>query len=54
MSPDPFGQAFEQEIDLRKWDLSTHRTAGMHLLEKNGCLLLASIDASTPAARIAR
>jgi hypothetical protein len=54
MSPDPYGQAFKQEIDLRKWDLTTHRTAGMHLLEKNGRLLLASIDASTPAARIAR
>ena len=54
MSPDPYGQAFEQEIDLRKWDLTTHCTAGMRLLEKNGRLLLASIDASTPAARIAR
>ena len=53
MSPDTYGQAFEQEIDLHKWDLTTHRTAGMHLLEKNGRLLLASIDASTPAARIA-
>jgi hypothetical protein len=54
MSPDPYGQAFEQEIYLRKWDLTTHRTAGMRLLEKNGRLLLASIDPSTPAARIAR
>ena len=54
MSPDPYGQAFEQEIDLHKWDLTTHCTAGMCLLEKNGRLLLASIDASTPAAWIAR
>ena len=54
MSPDPNGKVFEQEIHLRKWDLTTHRTAGMRLLEKNGRLLLASIDASTPAARIAR
>ena len=54
MSPDPYEQAFEQEINLRKWDLTTHRTAGMCLLEKNGRLLLASIDVSTPAARIAR
>jgi hypothetical protein len=50
MSPDPYGQAFKQETDLRKWDLTTHRTAGVCLLEKNGRLLLASIDASTPAA----
>jgi hypothetical protein len=54
MSPDPYGQAFEQEIDLCKWDLTIHRTAGMRLLEKNGRLLLASIDPSKPAARIAR
>jgi hypothetical protein len=54
MSPDPYGQAFEQEIDLCKWNLTTHHTAGMCLLEKNGRLLLASIDASTPTARIAR
>jgi len=39
MSPDPYGQAFEQEINLRKWDLTTHRTAGMLLLKKIGCLL---------------
>jgi hypothetical protein len=52
MSLDPYGCAFEQEIDLRKWDLTKHRTAGMCLLEKNGRLLLASIDAGTPAARI--
>jgi hypothetical protein len=50
MSPDLYGQAFEQEKDLRKWDLTTHHTAGMRLLEKNGRLLLASMDASTPAA----
>jgi len=54
MSPDPYGQAFEQEINLHKWDLTNHRTADIPLLEKNGCLLLASIDVSTPAERIAR
>ncbi len=52
MSPDPYGRAFEQEIDFRKWDLTKHRTASMHLHEKNGHLLLASINPGTPAAWI--
>ncbi len=54
MSPDPYGRTFEQEIDLCKWDRTKHCTTGWHLLEKNGRLLLASIDASTPEARIDR
>jgi hypothetical protein len=54
MSPDPYGRTFEKDIDLRKWDHERHRTAGMNLLEKDGCLILALIDASTPAARIDR
>ncbi len=52
MSPDSYGCAFEQEIDLCKWDLTKHCTVGMRLLKKNGRLLLASIVAGTPAARI--
>ncbi len=47
MSPDPYGCAFEQEIDLRKWNLTKHRTASMRLLKKNSRLLLPSIDAGT-------
>ncbi len=54
MSPDPYGHTFEKEIDLRKWDLTRHCTVGMRLLEKDGRLVLTSIDASTPAARIDR
>jgi hypothetical protein len=54
MSPDPYGRTFEKEIDLCKWDLTRHCTAGMRLLEKDGRLILASIDADTPAARIER
>jgi hypothetical protein len=52
MSPNPYGRTFEQEIDLCKWDLTKHCTDGMHLLKKNGRLLLASIDAGIPTARI--
>jgi hypothetical protein len=43
---------FEKEIDLRKWDLTKHRTAGMRFLEKDGRLVLALINASTLAACI--
>jgi hypothetical protein len=54
MSPNPYGRTFEKEVDLRKWDITCHRTAGMRLLEKDGRLVLASINASTPAAWIDR
>jgi hypothetical protein len=54
MSPDPYGHTFKKEINLQKWDLTKHCTAGMRFLEKDGCLVLASIDASTPAACIER
>jgi hypothetical protein len=52
MSPDPYGRTFEKEVDLRKWDITRHRATGMCLLEKDGRLVLALIDASTPAAWI--
>jgi hypothetical protein len=43
VSPDPFGSAFEEEIDLRKFDLNTHRTAGLCILEKDNPIYLASM-----------
>jgi hypothetical protein len=52
MSPDPYGRTFKKEINLWKWDLTKHCTAGMRFLKKDGRLVLASINASTPAARI--
>ena len=54
ISPDPFGSAFEEELDLRKVDLSAHRTAGLCFFEKDGRLYLASMAPSTPGARIPR
>ncbi len=54
VSPDPYGRAFEEEIDLRKFDITTHRSVGLCFFEKNGCLLLASMAPSTPGARIPR
>ena len=54
LSPDPFGLAFEEELDLRKVDLTAHRTAGLCFFEKDGRLYLASMAPSTPGARIPR
>jgi hypothetical protein len=33
MSPDPYFEAFEEVINLRKFDLSKHRTAGLCLAQ---------------------
>jgi hypothetical protein len=35
VSPDPFISVFEEEVDLRKFDLSTHRIAGICFFEKD-------------------
>jgi hypothetical protein len=36
MSPDPYGRTFEEPLDLRKFDLSKHPTAGLRLNAKDG------------------
>ena len=36
MSPDPYHQAFEEDLDLRKFDMARHRTAGFSFLETDG------------------
>jgi hypothetical protein len=48
LSPDPYGRIFEEQLDLRKCDLDTHRTAGLCFIVKNGRLILTSMDKSTP------
>jgi hypothetical protein len=54
VSQDPYGNAFEEELDLCKFDITTHRSAGLCFFEKNGRLLLASMAPSTPGAHIPR
>ena len=54
MSPCPYFDAFEEELDLRKFDLNKHRTAGLCLTCINGRLILGGMTPSTPAAKIAR
>ena len=52
LSPDPYYDAFEQPLDLRKFDIATHATAGLSLLESDGRLHLATMSPSTPAAKM--
>ena len=52
MSPDAYHDAFDQTVDLRKFDLTQHTTGGLSLYVRNGRVHLASIAPSTPAARI--
>jgi hypothetical protein len=54
LSPDPFYGAFKEELDLRKFDLSRHRTAGLNFLEQDSRLDLALMEPGTPGARIPR
>ena len=54
MSPCPYFDAFEEEIDLRKFDINKHRTAGLCLAQIDGRLILGGMAPSTPAAKIAR
>jgi hypothetical protein len=48
ISPDPYGTAFEEELDLQKFDLNQHTTAGLCFYQKNNRLLLAMMAPSTP------
>jgi hypothetical protein len=48
VSPDPYGTAFEEELDIRKFDLQRHATAGLCFFEKDNRILLASMAPSTP------
>jgi hypothetical protein len=52
VSLDPYGTAFMEEINLRKFDINTHRTAGLCFFEKNNQILLASVAPSISGAQI--
>ena len=52
MSPCPYNDAFEEEINLRKFDMSLHPTAGMCFFEKDGRIHLASMSPRTPGDKI--
>lgn len=52
MSPCPYHQAFEEELDLRKFDFSKHPTAGLQLFEKDKRVHLASMAPNSPGNKI--
>ena len=52
LSLDPYYDAFKQPLDLRKFNIATHATAGLSLLESGGHLHLATMSPRTPAAKI--
>ena len=54
MSPDPFFDSFEEELDLRKWSFDKHRTASLSLVVHNGRLYLGGITPSTLGAKVDR
>ncbi len=54
LSPDPYHDAFEEEVDIRRFDLTKHRTAGLCLAQHDGRLFLGGIAKSTPCAKIPR
>ncbi len=47
----PYNEAFEEELDLHKFDFSHHHAAGMAFLPQDNRLILASMAPSTPGAR---
>jgi hypothetical protein len=52
MSPDPYFDAFEQPLDLCKFDVENHPTAGLSLFERDGRIHLNTMSPGTPAAKI--
>jgi hypothetical protein len=52
MSPDLYHEAFEQTLDLRKFNFYHHPTAGLGLFERDGRVHLGTISLSTPTAKL--
>ncbi len=52
MSPDPYHEAFEQTLDLQKFNISHYPTAGLSLFESDGWVHQGTISLSTPAAKL--
>ena len=52
MSPDPYHDSFEQPLDLRKFAVSSHPTAGLDLYERDERVHLKRMTPGSPAAKI--
>jgi hypothetical protein len=54
LSPSPYFEAFQEELDIQKWTTTDHHLAGLTLIEQDGQLILANILKSIPAALIGK
>jgi hypothetical protein len=54
MSLDPYFEAFEEIIDLQKFDIQTHCTGGLSLLASDNRLILGGMAPGTPGVKIPR
>jgi hypothetical protein len=52
MSPDPFFDYFEEELDHWKWSFDKHHTANLSLVFHNGRLYLGGMTPGTPGAKV--
>jgi hypothetical protein len=52
MSPDPFFDAFEEDLDLQKWSFDKQRTAGLSLVVRNGRVYLGGMTPGTPGTKV--
>ena len=52
MSPDPYFEAFEEQLNVQNVNLKTHHTAGLELYELSCRVFLRSMKRSTAAAKI--
>ncbi len=52
MSPDPFFEFFEKNLDLRKWSYEKHRTTGLSLVFHNSHLYLGGMTPGSPCAKV--
>ncbi len=54
LSPTSYKDAFEEELDLQKFEFTCHRAAGMTFLPQDNRLILTSMVPSAPGARVPR
>jgi hypothetical protein len=52
MSPDPYHEAFEEIMDIHRFNFNRHHMAGLCLAHIDGRLILGGMTPSTPAAKI--
>jgi hypothetical protein len=52
LSPDTYRESFEEEVDIRHFNLNKNRMDGLCLAHHDGCLFLGSVAKSTPCAKI--